>query len=201
MGIARADRLGVRQVELAEELHGGGLRLGAPHHAVADRRLADLVHQRHRRIERRRGALRDVGELQAAQAPPLVQGHRAQVGAGEQDLPADDEAVAAGVAHRGEADRRLAGARFADQADHLAPPELERDVVDQHRAVAAVGPHRDPHRAGRRARSARRVTRRSCAFSLPARVDRQHPVDDEIDADRQHRDRRGRDRSGRRSRS
>ena len=147
MGIARADRLGARQIELLEQADRLGLRLRPRQHAVPDRRLADLLHQRMGGIERGRRALGDIGDLRSAQRAPLVEADGADVGVAEDDVAADDMAVAARIAHRGEADRRLAGAGFADEADHLAAPQLQRHVVDQHRPVAGVGAHGDAHAA------------------------------------------------------
>ena len=101
----------------------GGLRLRPAHDSMADRRLAHLVHQRDRRVERGGGALGDIGELQAAQGPAAFEVHGAQVRAREQDLPADDEAVAARIAHRGEPDGRLSG-RFARIGRYGWKPDL-----------------------------------------------------------------------------
>ena len=147
MGIARADRLRARQIELPEKVDRLGARRLRRQHAVADRGFAHLLHQRVRRIERGGGALRDIGDLGPAQRAPLVGADRADVLVAEDDGAANDIAVAAGVAHRGQADRRLAGAEFADQADHLAALQGQRNVLDQHGALGGVGPHRDTHRA------------------------------------------------------
>src|SRR5208337_3967573 len=70
---------------------------------------------------------------------------RADVRVAENDVAANDIAVAAGVAHRGEADGRLARPRFADKTDHFATAKLERDVVDQDGAVAGVGANGNAH--------------------------------------------------------
>ena len=110
MGIARADRLRARQIELPEKVDRLGARRLRRQHAVADRGFAHLLHQRVRRIERGGGALRDIGDLGPAQRAPLVGADRADVLVAEDDGAANDIAVAAGVAHRGQADRRLAGA-------------------------------------------------------------------------------------------
>ena len=55
---------------------------------------------------------------------------RQDVDAVDQHLAADDAAAAAAIGHGGEADRRFAGARFADQAEHLALAEREGHAVD-----------------------------------------------------------------------
>src|SRR4029079_15359764 len=41
-----------------------------------------------------------------------------------------DAAAGAGKAHGGKADRRLAGARFANEAQHFAAPQAEIDALD-----------------------------------------------------------------------
>ncbi len=145
--IARTDGLRARQIELLEQADRFRARLRRRQHAMPDRRLADLLHQGMRRIERGRRALGDVGDLRSAQLAPFVRADAANVRIAEYDGAADDMAVAAGVAHRGEADGRLARARFADETDHLPAPEFERHVVDQNRPVASVGAHGDAHAA------------------------------------------------------
>ena len=147
MRIARPDRLRARQIELLEQADRFRARLRRRQYAMPHRSLADLLHQRMRGIERGRRALGDIGDLRAAQLAALVRADGADVRVAEDDVAADDMAVAAGVAHRGEADGRLAGAGFADEADHLAAPQLQRHVVDQNRPVAGVRAHRDAHAA------------------------------------------------------
>ena len=44
--------------------------------------------------------------------------------------PPRDAAAGLGIAHGGEPDGRLAGARFADQAQHLAALQREVDALD-----------------------------------------------------------------------
>ena len=57
-------------------------------------------------------------------------GERQDVDAVEQHLAADDAAAAAAIGQGGEADRRLAGAGLADQAEHAALRQREGDAVD-----------------------------------------------------------------------
>ena len=143
--IAIADGHRIGQIELLEQAYRLGARLGRLQHPMPDRGLADLVHQRHRRIEGSRGALGDVGDARPPELTALVRAHLANVLAVQHDLAADDETVAASVAHRGQSDRGLAGAGFADQADHLAAFEHQRNVVDQHGAVAPICAHLNSH--------------------------------------------------------
>ena len=114
---------------------------------MANRGFANLLHQRMGGIERGGGALGDVGDLRSAQRAPFIRADRSDILAAEDDVAADDVAATAGVAHRGEADRRFARAGFADEANDLAAPQLQGDVVDQHRTLAEVGAHGDAHAA------------------------------------------------------
>ncbi len=143
MRIAVAERIGVRQFQRAEQLPRFRQRLRHRHQAVPHRDLAHLLHQRHRRVEAGGGALRDVGDAGAAQRAPLRRRHLADVAALEIEFSARHHAAAARVAERAQADRGFARARFADQPDHLAAPQLEADIVHQHRARALVGAHLD----------------------------------------------------------
>src|SRR5579883_1315828 len=92
---------------------------------MPDRHLADLPVKRLRRVEGSGRALGDIGDAAAAQAPPLAARERADVGAGVADLAADDGAARPRISEGGEADRRLAGAAFADEAQHLAAVQGE----------------------------------------------------------------------------
>ena len=114
---------------------------------MADRRLADLLHQRVGGVEGGGGALCNISDFRPAQRTSLVHADRPDVRVAEDDVAADDVAVAARVAHRGEADGRLARSRFANETDHFAAAQLQRHVVDQHGAVAGVGVHGDAHTA------------------------------------------------------
>src|SRR6185295_1578850 len=53
-----------------------------------------------------------------------------KVGAVEADGARGDPAAGAGIAHGGEPDRRLAGARLADQPQHLAAAQRQVDALD-----------------------------------------------------------------------
>ena len=147
MRVARADRLRARQIELFEQADRFRARLCPRQYAMPHRSLADLLHQRMRGIERGRRALGDIGDLRPTQRAPLVHADGADVRIAEYDVAADDMAVAARIPHRGEADGRLAGPRFADEADHLPAPQLQRHVVDQHRSFAGVRAHGHAHAA------------------------------------------------------
>ena len=111
-------------------------RLGVALGQLVDlQRVRERGLQRHPRVQRRVRVLED-----HLQVPAL----RAQLTLGQADeLLAAQLHAAAGRAHEPEqraAERRLARARLADQAEHLALVEVERDAVDGlHRAAAAAG--------------------------------------------------------------
>src|SRR6185369_17362706 len=90
------------------------------------------------RVERRSGALRDVGDAATAQIASLGFRERQHVGLADPDRAAGDPATAPRVPHQRQTDRRLARARFAYQRKHLARFDAERDVLDDRR-LAAVG--------------------------------------------------------------
>ena len=85
---------------------------------------------RARRVEGGRRRLRDVGDALAADAAHARFGQRQDVDAVERHLAAADAAAAAAIGEGGEADGRLAGAGFADQAEHAALLQREGDAVD-----------------------------------------------------------------------
>ena len=114
------EALRLRQVELLEQLDGLGLGLRIGHQPVADRHFAYLFIEGHGGIERGGRALGDIGDAMAPKVLPLGGGHLADVLAFEDDPAAGDEAAAPGVAECRQSDGRLAGARFADEAEHLA---------------------------------------------------------------------------------
>ena len=87
--------------------------------------MPDRLLDRHRRVERRVRVLED--DLHAApNRAELALGHARDLVALELDAPL-------GRRHepeQGSPERRLPAPRFADEPQHLAPAEVERDVVD-----------------------------------------------------------------------
>ena len=57
---------------------------------MTDRRFADLIHQRMRGIEGRRGALRDIRDFPPAQRASFIGGDRPEIGAAEDNLAVDN---------------------------------------------------------------------------------------------------------------
>src|SRR5208337_3603600 len=123
-----------------EEGDRGGARFGRAHDPMANRGFANLLHERMGGIERRGGALSDIGDLRPAQRAPFIRADRSDILAAKDNVAADDVAATARVAHRGEADRRFARAGFTNEANDLAAPQLHGDAhaanVEDDRAVA-----------------------------------------------------------------
>ena len=129
VGIAEADIVGIGQPQAPVEVLGIVLGLAPGLYAVLHRHFSVLVDQLVRRVERRRRALRHIGDTRAAQLAPLLLRARPEVDFVEQDRAAGNAAAGPREAHAGDADGRLAGARFADQTQHLAAPQHDVDAV------------------------------------------------------------------------
>jgi hypothetical protein len=104
---------------------GGSLIGGRSLHAVDDKRLGDDVFDTKARVERGEGVLKDDLHI-AAQAAHFARARREQV-------PAFEVNSAGGRLDQAQdepAERALARARFADEAECLARMNVERNVVD-----------------------------------------------------------------------
>jgi len=138
--IALAEGFGVGQAERAEQFDGVFLRLILLHQPVLDRHFAHLIHDGVGGIEGSRRRLGDIGDPLAAHVAPAFRREIADGDAIDLDLAAGDPAAGAGIDHRRKPYGRFAGARFADQAEHFAALEFERDIVDQNQAVDGFDP-------------------------------------------------------------
>ena len=103
MRVALSDRLRLRQRELAEQRNGLELRFRTPQRAMQARRLDHLIEDAARRVERRGGALRDVGDRATAQRTQLARRKRQDVDVADAHAAAGDTAAAARVAHQAQA--------------------------------------------------------------------------------------------------
>src|SRR5271166_4535183 len=97
---------------------------------MVERRLDALIDQAMGGVECRRRRLRHVRELGAPDLalPGFVD--LGEVDPVEEDRAGRDAATRPGIAHGGEADRRLAGPRLADEAEHLAATQRQVDAAD-----------------------------------------------------------------------
>jgi hypothetical protein len=130
VGIALADGVGLGQLELGVEVAGIGEGVLGRADVVGDGGLDGLGDEPVGRVEGGRRALGDVGDARAAKPALGGLAGRRQVEAVEHDRAAGDAAAGAGETHGGKAQRRLAGARLADQAQHLAAPQGQADALD-----------------------------------------------------------------------
>ncbi len=128
--VAVADLLGIRQQQPPVEILGVGFRRASALHTVLHRSLRKLVDQPVRRVERGGGALRHVGDPCPAQRAPRLFGCLHQIDAVEDDRAAGDPAAGSGKRHGGQSHGGLAGARFSDEAQHLAAVQRDVDALD-----------------------------------------------------------------------
>ena len=116
--------------------------MSSPDDAVHARRLADDVGDAHARIERRVRVLEHHLDLEFGVAARFRR-QRRDIGAAPQTRAAGRRQYAGSDA----AERRLAAAGFADQADHFALGDREAHVVERMHhdfAHAGAGKARDP---------------------------------------------------------
>src|SRR5262249_39316091 len=122
--------LRIGQAQATVEIDGVAFGLLAAHHSVPGRRLRELVDQLVRRVEGGGGRLRDIGDAPAPQLALLGLAQFCKIDAVEHDGAGLDAAAGPGVAQRGKADGRLAGAGFANEAEDFAAPEREINTLD-----------------------------------------------------------------------
>src|SRR4051794_20582450 len=128
MRITLANLVGVGQPEARIKVAGIRYRLGAIEDAMLDRGLDRLVDDAVGGIESGSSALGNVGDTRAAKPPPGLIVEARELDAVELDRPTADAAPRTCEAHGSKPDSRLAGARFADQAQDLAALESETDA-------------------------------------------------------------------------
>ena len=138
--VLAADAFRLREPHPAGQIDHPDLGLVLRHRAVDQRALRDLGAEGVGDVERGGGRLRDVGDAPAAHGALLVERegeHRAPV---ERHLAAGETAAGPRVGERGQRDGRLAGARLADEREHLAPVDLQRDALDDGHPLAGGTP-------------------------------------------------------------
>src|SRR5215208_635786 len=97
---------------------------------MRDQNLLQLQTDPQPGIERRSRILRNVGDGAAPEGAPRPFRKSQDVAPFDPDRAAGDLRAAPRVAEQREPDSRLAGAGLADEAEHLARVDRERDVVD-----------------------------------------------------------------------
>ena len=141
MRVAGEELVVVGQADLAQPGPGPVEALLGRADAVQLQQLDDLSADADRRVEGGGRVLRHVGDLHAADLAELLRRQLEDVLALEHDLAALDERPAPGVGEQRRARGGLARAGLADQADHLAGPQLDVDLVDD---VESAPGERDP---------------------------------------------------------
>ncbi len=134
-GVGRRDLHGPQQVARAAPR-------GGPARALVDPdRLGDLIADREERVQRGHRVLEDHGDALAADVPHLGIGFLEKVFSLESDLPADDLRRGRQEPQDGEREGRLARAGFSDDAERLAGPDGQRDLVHRSHHARATGAH------------------------------------------------------------
>src|SRR6185437_12377260 len=130
MRVAVDARLGRRYADLAEPRDRPFPRLPPPDPLVSLDRLGELIADPHQRVEAGQGILEDDADPPSADfAHPRLR-QVVDALAVERNFAAGDPAGRVEKANDGEPGQRLAGARFADHAQNLASPDVERDPVE-----------------------------------------------------------------------
>src|SRR6185295_1135235 len=129
IGVDAPARLG--NADLTEDLDRAVERLRLGHVAVRADGLHQLVADPVERVQRRQRVLEDHRDVVAAQRAHLGLGRRQEVLAVEQDLARDPRVLRARQPHHGERRDRLARARLAHDAEHLAGLDRVGDAVQR----------------------------------------------------------------------
>src|SRR5262245_7790732 len=116
---------------VTQQLDGAGARLAAREPAVADQRLADLLADRVRRIERGHRLLKDHGKPIAAQVAHRCVGEIEKIVAVKADAAGNFGGSFRQQAHDGERSDAFAAAGFADEPKRDASREIEANAFDR----------------------------------------------------------------------
>ena len=122
----------VAQADMRQDVERLALRGGPVECAMEAEDLADLATDGQRGVQRGRRVLEHHADAAAADRAQRALGQRAQILSVERDATAGLAGVARQRAHDGRGQARFAGAGLADQAEHLARRDLQRQPV-QHR--------------------------------------------------------------------
>ena len=118
----------VRDPDLGHQLDRARVRLAPRQRLVRTQLLLDLPADGVHRRQRGQRVLEDHRDLAAAHVAHLLLAELHQVAAAVEHLPLDDRVRIADQPHHGEHRDGLAGARLADDAEHLAECDRERDA-------------------------------------------------------------------------
>ena len=129
--------LGAGDADLLQQLDRPRPRLGGRQRKMGLDGLDELMADRIERIEAGQRVLEDGADAGAAHLAHLLVGQIVDAPALEADFAAGNAARRFEQADDGSAGQRLAGARFAHHAQHLARRDVEGDVVDREQGAAA----------------------------------------------------------------
>ena len=127
---ALAKILRVGQAELSEQADSALLSFSALGDTVFQRSLDDLIHQAVRGVEGGRSRLRYIADLVTTQPAEALDASLQDIAAVQYDLAARDPDAASSIAHGRQADGGFARAGLADEPEHLAALELQRNAID-----------------------------------------------------------------------
>jgi hypothetical protein len=130
----------VWQIERAKGFHGSLACRGAAHESVVNRPFGHLIQQGHRRVERRGGTLRNVGNPHATRPASASRIQAPQVGSLQNNPTVSDATTGPRECERREPDRGLPGAGFADETQHLAARQLQINAIHEDSAGLGLDP-------------------------------------------------------------
>ena len=131
MRILLGDDLGVRNLDVGQQLDRFRGSLLFVHALMDHERLGDLTADGEDRVQARHRLLEDHGDLVAADLVHFVHGQLGQILTVEEDLAGVNIAVAVEQTENAHGRDALAGAGFADDAEHLARIQRIADAVDR----------------------------------------------------------------------
>ena len=100
--------------------------------------FGNLLVDRDRRVEGSRRALREIGDVTAAQVALFQRWHAEHVLTEQAAFAAGEVQAGLGIGQRGQRDRGFTRARFTDQRDHFALVDVKGDTLDDLDLFAVV---------------------------------------------------------------
>ena len=119
----------IRDVHRLHQFHGTGARLAPARAPMDDERLGNLVADREHRVQRRHRLLENQRDFSAADGADGRLVEPEEIAAFEADGTRGNPSRRLHQTEDGKRGDRFAAARLADQAQRLACPDLEADIV------------------------------------------------------------------------
>ena len=130
MGIFLGPLRRIRDADRAQQLDHPDRHLIARAALVDPNRLGDLLADRHHRIQRGLGLLKDHGHAAAAHPAHLGLGQTRQIGLAEPHGPGRDASRGRQQPHQGQGGHGFAATRFAEQGKGLARTDQQIETID-----------------------------------------------------------------------